>query len=272
MDPMTISAIAQGAGGIVQGVTGLIQKAQAKKIARNNKRPVYKIQDPVLENQAIAESRAGQGISDASRQELKQESERGLTSSIDAILSGGGSVNNIADLYSNFQGGVSKMALLDEEMRTRNIQNLISQNNTLAAEKDKEWQVNVFAPYADKAQAAAALTKQGSDNIWKGVNSVISAGTNYATGQLYKKESNNVYNQTGNTGNDAAPPPVPSAPINPNGSANPYNWYNTNSNPPPQRPLTAQEKANLDIQNRYPGFINGNMNSGFSFNPSMLKV
>lgn len=248
MDPMTIAAAAQAAGGIVQGVVGAIQKGKAKRMARANKRPDYSIQRPVLDNQAIAESRAGQGMSDASRQFLRQDSERGLTSALDAILAGGGSVNNIGDIYGNYQTGISKMALVDEEMRTKNIQNLISQNNQLAAEKDKEWQVNVYAPYADKAQAAAALSKQGTDNMWKGINSVIGAGANFAAGQQFGSQASGVFGK-GGVGVDGM--------MNPPGTGNTpnFNWYMPQSEFPqrPQPPTTQQQ-----LQLQYPGLMMGN--------------
>lgn len=252
MDPLTITAAAQAAGGIVQGITGALQKGKAKRMARANKRPTYEIQDAVLDNQDLIESRAGQGISDATRRELTQGAERGLTSSIDAILSGGGSVNNIADLYSNYAGSLSKMALIDEEMRTKNVQNLIDQNSKLAAEQDKAWQVNVYAPYTDKAQAAAALSKQGTDNIWKGVNSVIGAGANFAAGNQFKNEAASVYGTGGNLGapaqpQSAAPPTIPI-------SQNPYNWYLPPSSSPSQ-PRDRNQEISENMRTQYPGLI-----------------
>lgn len=268
MDPLTITAAAQAAGGIVQGITGAFQKGKAKRMARANKRPTYRIQRPVQDNQELVESRAGQGISDATRQHLRQDAERGLTTSIDAILAGGGSVNNIADLYGNYTTSISKMALVDEEMRTRNIQNMIIQNNKLAAEKDKEWQVNVYAPYADKAQAAAALSKHGSDNMWKGINSVISAGANYAAGKQYEKEGNNVYGRNGVTGNND---PINTTNVAPPGgdlsgapSANPWNWYTPESNVPtnPLAPQPAPANPEQSVQLLYPGLMLGNMGNG----------
>jgi hypothetical protein len=193
---MLISAGVQAVGGIVQGVTGAIQKGQAKRMMRHNPRPTYKMPTEVRDNTAIATSRAGQGLSDGSRQVYEQDNDRALTASLEAITKNGGSVNNIGAIYSGNQNGRLRLALLDDEMRARNIQGLIAQNNEMAAYKDKEWEVNVFAPYADKAQAAATLAKQGSDNIWKGVNTVGSAVGNYFTGKEYKNEADRVFAET----------------------------------------------------------------------------
>lgn len=241
MDPLTISALASAGAGIVQGVTGAVQKAQAKKIARKNKRPVYSIQKPILDNQDLIESRAGQGLSDAALQIYREGAERGLTSSIDAILAGGGSVNNIGDLYGNYADNISKVALLDEEMRTKNVQNLIDQNNTLAGEKDKEWQVNIWGPYADKAQAAASLSKQGTDNMWKGINTVLGAGSSLAAGNEFKSEGDNVYGNNGRL-----PDEMTSIPD--------FGWRRSAAEKVPyERPTPSME-----LRNKYPGLILGN--------------
>lgn len=261
MDPMLISAAAQAGAGVVQGVTGIIQTAQAKKMAKNNKRPTYKIQQENFNNQELIESRAGQGLSDAALQVLQQNNQRGLSASLDAVLAGGGSVNNVGDLYGNFSDGVSKMALIDEEMRTRNIQNLIAQNQSMAAEKDKAWQVNVWAPYADKAQAAAVLQKQGSDNIWKGVNSVLGAGQSAAAGGLFKKEADNVYGNSGVTGATASNgSAAPGGLGELNFATNPQMWgFTPNNNA--QRP-TQSEQAATSIQYQFPGLIPGSIIGG----------
>ncbi len=258
MDPMTMMAIGQAAGGVAQGVQGLIQNAQAKKIARNNPRPKYKIQQEVLDNQAIAESRGSTGLSDAALQVLKQGNERGLSSSIEAVLDAGGSANNIADIYGNYQDGVSKMALIDEEMRRRNIDNLVSQNMRLSNEKDKAWQVNVYAPYADKAQAAAALKAQGSENLWKGVNTVLGAGASFATSQQYRNEANNVYpsgdlsSLSGSNG-VMAPVSAGNAPFNINNPLSDYMWSMPNTQNP-QFP-----SASDNVRSTFPGLTVGSI-------------
>ena len=182
MDPLTIASLGiSAAAGVAQGITGAIQKAKAKKMARNNKRPKYEVQQGLLDNEDLTNSEAAAGgISDYARQVYSTGAERGLTSSIDAILKGGGSVNNIANLYDNYQGGISKLALVAEEGRVRKIANVVASNNELAAATEKKFQINEFAPYADTAQAAAALSKQGSDNIWKGVGTIASTASSAA--------------------------------------------------------------------------------------------
>lgn len=280
MDPMLIAAGAQAAAGVAQAVSGMFQNAKAKKIAAKNPRPKYYIPKAVKDNQSLIESKAGQGMSDAARNTFIQEQERGLTAGIEAILKGGGSVNNIADIYGNYSSGVARMSIIDDEMRAANIRNMIAQNNEMASFKDKEWQINVFAPYADKAQAAAALKKQGSDNLWKGINTVTSAAANYATSEMYQNESDRVFGEQKRV-NDAyienlgRPTPAPVQnntniipiqqgqqffPPNATNFGGQYNWMMPNfDQPAPVMPQPVEQPTVYEtIQAKYPGLMYSN--------------
>lgn len=233
MDPLTIAAIAGGALQIGQGIA---QKSKAKKMARENPRPKYEISDAVLDNQALAEERASQGLSDAVLQRYREGAERGLTTSLDSILEAGGSVNNIGELYSNYGDSLSKITLLDEQMRTENIRTLMAQNQNLAEEEDKKWQVNEFAPWADTAQASSALSAQGSENMWKGLNTGLSAFANDRISGMYQDEADGVFRR----------------------------------NTPPARtgassPVSSPEQMAKDmLKKKYPGLMSGNMSRRFS--------
>lgn len=208
MAPLLAAALVTAGTGVAQGVQGAIQKGKANRMAAKNIRPVYKKPQGIKDNLALAESRAQEGMTDAAKQAYKQNVEHGLTAAISAITNNGGSVNNIGDLYGTYQEGIGRMSIVDDEMRARNAQVLMGANKDDADADDKAWQVNEWAPYADTAQAAAAMAKQGNDNIWKGVNTVVGAGINYATGKMYEKEAAGVFGQPKNTVDMAAPPPV----------------------------------------------------------------
>lgn len=260
MDPLLISSAVQAGSGLLQGITGLFQKGKAKRMARENPRPTYRMPGSVMDNQRLSQSRAGQGLSDAALQVYDQSNDRALTTSTEAILKGGGSVNNISELYAANISGRQKMALLDDEMRARNIQNLIQQNNQLADYKDKEWQINVFAPFADKAQAAATLAKQGSDNFWKGINTVGSAAANYFMGNQFKKEGDTVYGQPTNgtmASEGMAGGPQFSQGGNMMGG---YNWMDLNA-PPPQRPVQQPQSPYGNLSSQWPGLMYGSIYS-----------
>ncbi len=202
---MAYAAVIVGLGTAAYSIiSGASKKSKAKKMARKNQRPNYEIPKAVQDNQRILESRASQGLSDQSIQLYKQSSDRQTTSSLDAILKGGGNVNNIAELYDTTNVGINRMALIDDEMRARNVQALVNQNNVLGGHQDKAWQVNYWGPYADKAQAAAALQKQGADQINQGITTAGNTLMGAATSGMFKSEGAGVFGKAAGAGSAPA--------------------------------------------------------------------
>lgn len=164
---------------------------EAKKLERNLVTPDYEIAQPILDNQAFAESRNSQGLSDAAMVGYNDNINRSLTSSIDAILRGGGSVNNIADLYDTVEDDFSKVAMIDEEIRMKNASNYLSQNEKLAEEMDKQWQVNEWAPYQDQRQLIASLRGQAQAQKGQGLSLLGGAVNNFVVGSQLAADPNN---------------------------------------------------------------------------------
>lgn len=189
------SAAFTGVLGVAQMIQGNKQQKQADEMAASTVRPVYRTQQPILDNNAIAEQQASQGVTDATMMVYENNMDRTLTTSIDALLRGGGSVNNMADLYDTAEDNFSQVALLEEEVRRKGIQNYMSQNEKYAGELDKEFQINEWAPYRDRLQAIAQLREQGNANKWAGLNTIGGAFNNLATGQQLKEESDNVFGE-----------------------------------------------------------------------------
>lgn len=182
------AALASAAGSVIGGVMQMIQSGKEKREARNLEknlvRPLATIQKPILDNQALAESLGSQGLSDQALEVYRSSSDRKLGNSVNAILMGGGSVNNIADLYDTSQQNDQHIALLEEEVRQKNMQNLMKQNETLAGEQEKKWMINEYAPYQDTKQLIAQLKNQSNQNKWGGINTMIGGLTNYASSGL----------------------------------------------------------------------------------------
>lgn len=187
---MAIAAAAIVAAAIGAGVAinGASKKAKAKRAEKANKRPEYNINPEEQQNQNIAESLASQGLTDGTKQYYNQQSERGLTSTIDAVLKGGGDVNNINNSYGAYQDGISRLAVLDDQRHLANLGTLMTQNQRMSDQRDKRWQINEFAPYADKAAANAKQKQDGENEIWKGIGMVGSAVTTYAGGASNQKD------------------------------------------------------------------------------------
>lgn len=145
-------------------IYGAIKKNQDAKAAANNQRPTYNIPQEEYDNQRLAASQAGQGMSATSRQAYQNSADSGLATTNDAILRSGGDPNAIGNAYNNYQQGINNLSIYDDQARMNHLNSLMAQNKNMAGERDKAWQVNQYAPWADKAQALA-LKQQGDQQL-----------------------------------------------------------------------------------------------------------
>lgn len=198
--PLPAIAVAGIVAGGLQAGAGLIGKIKAN-LKKSAVRPIYETPEAITENVAIAESLAQTGLSDSAKQSLLSGADRGLTSSIEAILKGGGSVNTVADAYDTQMQSISRMSLAEDEAKFRNINMLVTANKALADEQEKAWQINKYAPYADKMALAAKMNEDANKNIQGGLNLGFSAWS-------YGKMAGT--NQGGGSGGNHTPMQMPS--------------------------------------------------------------
>lgn len=183
---MAADRVGQSVVGNVKLISGLIQGRKAKQMA-SDPRPKYEIQQPVMDILDYTKSRANTGMSAGAKQVYEQQSERSLSQLMENITKNGGNLNNIADLYQAGEDGRSRFSLLDEQMRASNAKAYLDSLKTYGEELDKKWQMNVWAPWADKQQAAKEMKQQAHEKVWSGLSAMMGAGTNTATSSLYSQ-------------------------------------------------------------------------------------
>lgn len=186
--------------GSTMAISGGYDLTKANKLEKKlGKRPLYVIPEPTIKNTYIAENRAQQGLSDASLQVYTQNADRGLSSSLDAILKSGGGVNSVSDLYSGYNDSLSKIALMDDQARFQNQQLLMAQNSLMADELDKQWQLNIFAPWSDEKQRIAELRALGNAKKMGGASVMAGAsgGNGYNQPRSEREQTQQVMNSGG---------------------------------------------------------------------------
>lgn len=168
-----IAGAGLGLYGIAQGAA---MRQQALRAQAANVRPAYTEAPQEQQMLNTAESMYGQGMSDAAREAYRQSIDRTLGTGIDAVLRGGGNINNVGTLVGNTQGEVNKMAIYDNEARLQNLERLQGARARYSAVKDKDWQLNKYNPWADKAAAinqqltaAQNMTNSGFNTFSQGV-------------------------------------------------------------------------------------------------------
>lgn len=172
MDPLTMAALGMG---IYQIGQSAFQSKQAKQMAAKNIFVPRRTAQGVTDNLALAESRASEGLSDAAKQVYVTNADRGLSASIDAVLRSGAGNNMLGELNDNYNQGISRLALAEDEARIRSLDTFMKANYANAQEDNTNWEVNDYAQWANKAQAATLLKQQSAANFSGGVNTAMGA-------------------------------------------------------------------------------------------------
>ena len=155
---------------------GYYQKNQAQKQANANVMPTYTIPQAEMDNQRLAQTFAGQGMNANSQTAYQNQNNEGLSTTISGMQRSGADPNAMGAAYNNFEKGNQTMAIYDDQARMQNMRNLMSQNSSMAAYNDKAWQLNSYAPWANKAQALAGQMQGDQQLITSGLNTATSAG------------------------------------------------------------------------------------------------
>lgn len=167
------TSIAQiGLGAIAAGI-GLAREGKLKREAEQlaKSRPEYEISKLAGQELSLAKSELGGGLSAGAKAYMDLNNNQ-FSSSISSILKGGGDVNSIGAIYGNNDTGRLRLAQMEDELRLRKINNLVTASDKMQSEQQTAWQVNEFAPWQDKAQANAEARSNNDARIWGGANAV----------------------------------------------------------------------------------------------------
>lgn len=222
--------------GAYQVIKGENAKKKARRDAAKNVRPDYSIPGYEFDNLNLLESRAGQGLSDASKRLATQNNERGLTAALNALFKGGGDMNNVSPLLQRYADSNNRLAVMDDEAKLRNINNLIAQRQRMSALTDKRWQVNQYAPWADEQQRISQQLALGEQQVNAGINAAGAGVAGYlgstqgqsAINGLFRSSNNNNGTSPGGTFLDSRSVGV----LAPTGAANNGNIFPSQSGTP----------------------------------------
>lgn len=193
-------AIIGGGLGLAKTVIGLINSGKAKKTAAelDKTRPKYKENQVYDDDLSLAESElASGGLSSKAETAYNNVNNQQFSSSLSAILKGGGSVNNVADVFGANETGRQRLAMLNDQMRLSQIDRLMRARKAKADDQEKAWQINKFAPWQDKARAVAGARKGAEDGIWSGLGTIGAAGMEWADENNQKKMFDEYLNGSG---------------------------------------------------------------------------
>lgn len=152
------------------------KKYQSQIDALNSNRPQYQINPEEYNIQNLAESRANQGMGAGARQQLQNNTDRGLATTANAALMGGADANTLGGIVDKSQNAYNQNAVYDDQARLQNLNNMQQSWARMSANEDKKWNINTEQPWKDKM---TALNQQLT-----GANNMMMGGINLAAGGL----------------------------------------------------------------------------------------
>lgn len=183
MNPL---ALIQAGLAIPQGIFGTVQYLNAVNQAKSNVRPTYNI-DPAYQNQ-IDLLTANYGLPQSALNSYYNQAGQGATQGLSAIMANGGNPNMIADLINKQNQNFQDVMVKDALAKKADLSGIIGAQMDLAEQNDKAFQINKFAPFADKSQAIAQQKAAGLSNINSFFNTLSSSVANGMTGGLYDQK------------------------------------------------------------------------------------
>lgn len=183
--PVALGAIQIGKSLIGDGKL----KKEAAKLEKN--RPIKTTSQFDRDATSLAESDLANGMSAEAEQAYNDAVDRGLSTSISALLKGGGSVNNIGEIYGNSEQGRQQLAIMEDQMRLAKINNVLKNYASRSDDEEKNWLVNEYGPYKDKLQAIGQQRQASANSFNAGINTIGSGVMNLLGGGAEKNMFNN---------------------------------------------------------------------------------
>ncbi len=225
-----------GVGALIGGGEAIWGASQKKKYqkqinALNSQRPVYSINPEENNIQSLAESRASQGMGAGAKQELLNNTNNNLATSLDYALKSGGDPNAIGNIAQNSQSAYNQNAIYDDQARLSNLNNLQTAWARQSANRDKAFQINQEQPWKDNM---TALHQQliGANNTFNSGLNLIGGSAISGVGKLFGTGGNTSARPAGegilhmdpSLGNNSFATPTPEAYTPPTLSSNPFTY------------------------------------------------
>lgn len=177
--PFPIIAAANIASGLISGIFGAGQRKRGNQMMADNPRPDMVIPEAELQNKALAEQYAREGMPQAQYARNQQ----GISRNANAALAAAGDRRSGLGMLGRIQGSANdaqlNLDIADAAAVNKNRQNLMNTNNQLAQWQNKVWDWNKRQKYMETAATARALLGAGNTNLFGGIDRGL-AGAGWA--------------------------------------------------------------------------------------------
>jgi len=183
-------------GAIIQLILGLgtagynaYKGKQAKNKLANMGSVDYEIPQGYADNVGLTASEAQSGYDPETLNKVLNQYSSNLAATNNAILQGGGGINDIAKGYGMYTDGVAKLAIQDSTLKNPKIENYLQASSTYAGQEALKWKLNKYDKDRNDRAAAMAQISGFNQGANAGVNTAIQGGMNL--GQYFSNNSSN---------------------------------------------------------------------------------
>lgn len=183
---------AEGVYELGAGAIGSHKDAQKADELRRT-RPKASANPSIKANLALAESELSNPDA-ASTQAIREGTDGALGASLGALISSGGTPNDVAAVFANDDAGRARMAQYREQLRLNKVNNL-----SAAYAAEAQDQMNVFdfnnRQWFDETQANAAKTVQDRNMVDAGISNIVGGAANYVSAKNQEKQQGETLKQ-----------------------------------------------------------------------------
>lgn len=166
-----------GGSALLKFGEGVAQNSKANKIDKNNPYPSYTIPQEYQQNVNQAQQMSQQGIpAQAYNNQLSQigQNQAGAVSALGKSANPGAGLASIVRQGDQATGNLNAQ---DALQRNRNMLTLLQERQTLAQQKDKQWDWNYQQKYLGNLAKSQALRTSGNSNISGALSDVSGTAT-----------------------------------------------------------------------------------------------
>lgn len=141
------------------------KKEKKRLMAENHD---FNVDPNYAKNQSLAEYMAQNGMGEQALAFYKNQNQRQLSASNQAVLDVGGGINDINRNFAASQAGLESITAKDALMKQDNLKTLMDQNVAVAGQNTMKWAIG-YKNWKDQLSIATNTNAQANENIAKGV-------------------------------------------------------------------------------------------------------
>lgn len=170
----------QGGLAVGQMAFGASQSRKAKAELESLERPEYEIPEEILQNLSAAERMALEGLPAQERQLFLEDIQRAIATGGSQLTERGLGVAGVTGLVQEQTDALRGLLQMDVSARREGQAAVATARGSVAAFKEREFQVNELDPYLQERLRLEALEGAGLQNIMGGTQNIAEAGVNYS--------------------------------------------------------------------------------------------